>query len=482
MGSLIVNYHNINTSFLFIMLQTFGFTIKAAFLIGVLQCVTGMGNTVYHVSLTHNAQNASWEEGLWGAISLLNTVCSCCGDDGCGIRCEETGGENESLKVFESFTLDRICQAFRSAATYGRNDLRFSDQTCLLAPVGTRFHEFVPITDMPRVHKYVHRIYHNDGGCRCGQHDSKWRCTQPLREPLYENKCMALRDQALAREAEVGSTFDEELHELKTRITTLRIEDYWNFWKTHKAGQDVYSKPPKSVVVGYHEGDIVEGYYLKDKTWYGATVGPESHPTGPSKVHLLWDDGAKGFVEAEYVRLKSTEDNKSGLSDDDIDRRLLNLVAPDEMFPAVPTPILDNLKAQKHAEQKKLVTFKADIQYLVRLGAKLKLQTNTIEANIKRLDGQILSEADKCNQIDADEWLKTVNPKCPQCGVRRNDFFDEAKEEAMLPEGQTFKDLEEKCPRCKQPWAWVEELPDTPKSQSPTELSTAELELMISKM
>jgi len=255
----------------------------------------------------------------------------------------------------------------------------------------------------------------------------------------------------------------------------------------------------------YHEGDIVEGYYSKDKTWYGATVGPESHPTVPSKVHLLWNDGAKGFVEAEYVRLKSTtsdrqlnvrleplcpettvEDNKSGLSDDDIDRRFLNLVAPDEMFPAVPTPILDNLKAQKEAEEKKLVAVKAKIQSLMRKAAKLRLQTNTIETNIKRLDGQILSEADKCNQIDADECLKrlflSVNPKCPQCGVRRNDFFDVAKEEAMLAEGQTWEDLEEKCPRCEQPWAWVEELPDTPKSQSPTKLSTAELELMLSKM
>jgi len=250
----------------------------------------------------------------------------------------------------------------------------------------------------------------------------------------------------------------------------------------------------------FHEGDVVEGFYSKDGKWYGATVGPESRP---NQVHLLWDDGAKGFVVVQNVRLKSTEtmvsektvtekvlyfpdlpqntslskkeDDKSGLSDDDIDRRLLNLVAPDEMFPAVPTPILDNLKTQKEAEEKKLVTVKAKIQSLV-------LQRNTMEANIKRLDGQILSEAGKCNQIDADEWLNPVNPKCPQCGVRRNDFFDEAKEEAMLPEGQTFKDLEEKCPRCKQPWAWVEELPDTPKSQSPTELSTAELELMISKM
>jgi len=240
-----------------------------------------MGNTVYHVSLTRDATIPCPRclEGLrilnpgvddkrlipylpqiaagtkckcvtgyntpspgdisWGAISLLNPVCSVCGDDECGIRCEDPdlSGENKNFRTFESFTLDRICQAFSSPATYGRNNLRFSDQTCLLAPEGT--HDFVPITDMPLVHKYVHRIYSgansaysNGGGCRCGQHASKWRCTQPLSEELYENKCKVLRAQALAREAEVGSTFDGTLHDLKTQITTLRIEDYWNYWRT----------------------------------------------------------------------------------------------------------------------------------------------------------------------------------------------------------------------------------------------------------
>jgi hypothetical protein len=266
------------------MLQTFGFTIKAAFLIGVLQCVTGMGNTVYHVSLTRDAITP--EAIGWGAISLLNSDCSVC-DGVCGRQCDLTGQANRSQMMFESFTLDRICQAFRSPDTYGENDLRFSDLTCLLAPVyfkkddnvnakynngrwysatikadngddtyrieydddgvvtthqraddikGYYSHDvFVPITEMPLVHKYVHRIYHNDGGCRCGQHASKWCCTHPLRDHAHESLCRSLRMQAFTREEEVGSTFDEKLHDLKTEITILRNEDYWNFYRNHPA-------------------------------------------------------------------------------------------------------------------------------------------------------------------------------------------------------------------------------------------------------
>jgi len=57
-------------------------------------------------------------------------------------------------------------------------------------------------------------------------------------------------------------------------------------------------RPPSP---GFHEGDIVEGFYSKDGMWYAATVSWYD-PTRPNKVHLLWDDGNHGFVKALNVR------------------------------------------------------------------------------------------------------------------------------------------------------------------------------------
>merc|ERR1711964_966708 len=73
-----------------------------------------------------------------------------------------------------------------------------------------------------------------------------WRCHQPLRDNFAENICRPLRMQALAREVEVGSTFDEKLHDLKSRIVELRHADYVKFWKTHTPGVDAYFESSSS--------------------------------------------------------------------------------------------------------------------------------------------------------------------------------------------------------------------------------------------
>jgi len=60
---------------------------------------------------------------------------------------------------------------------------------------------------------------------------------------------------------------------------------------------------------GFRQGDIVEGFYTPDQTWYGATVLDPVLSARPTLVRLLWDDvhGESYFmvVKVEHVRFRS---------------------------------------------------------------------------------------------------------------------------------------------------------------------------------
>lgn len=60
---------------------------------------------------------------------------------------------------------------------------------------------------------------------------------------------------------------------------------------------------------GFRTGDIVEGFYTPDQTWYGAHVAREGHDSRGAYLVLVWDDGSCTHVDVENVRFISARDS-----------------------------------------------------------------------------------------------------------------------------------------------------------------------------
>jgi len=259
------------------MLSTFGFTsmtlLKAAFLIVTLQCVTGsgFGDKVYHLAVSHN-----YDAPCVGAVHAPEAFCTPCSGTGRvpnGYPCHDCGCTGRTMD-FIPFTLNEIREMFKTATYFGDDDqghtvwkdtknrapeeswILVDDYSCFLAQDsrldGWSIEHYKQITDpkLEQQHKFVHANYYNNGEpCRCGQQHDEWSCTRPLKHPKWEARCKQLQRQMNnhcassgidAGSVGAGDKFDDKLHDLKTSITEYRGLDYWNFWKTHTPGVDVY--------------------------------------------------------------------------------------------------------------------------------------------------------------------------------------------------------------------------------------------------